>query len=333
MEFKKSLPPGTVFNTSDKKMATKIKKIYYNTNQISIDLPISDSQVWIKVSGLGDSKRIVEELRTANVDYLVIEDIFNLTQRAKIEEIENGFLAVLKITNYKEKKFYHEYLSIVLKDNLVYTFDEDDTGILNIIEDRLMTNQGKLQSFPANYLFYTIIDTLVDINILFENEIGSLIIDWEEKILIDKKKEINDLHQIRKEVLLMKTHTLSLIKSLELIKDIYKHPAVSEFKKYYTDLFDHLYRLSDRLNVDLENIRTLNDIHQNNINERTNSIMKILTIFSATFIPLSFLAGVFGMNFVYMDIFSNPNGVWIFVGICFSILLIMIAFFKYKKWF
>jgi magnesium transporter len=333
MEFKKSLPPGTVFNTSDKKMATKIKKIYYNGDQISIDQPIPDSQLWVKVSGLGDSQRIVEELRTSNIDYLVIEDIFNLTQRAKIEEIDNGFLAVLKITNHKEKKFTHEYLSIILKDNIVYTFDEDDTGILNIIEDRLMANQGNIKTYPAKFLFYTIIDTLIDINILFENEIGRLIIDWEEKILVDKKKEINDLHQIRKEVLLMKTHTLSFIKSLETIKDIYKHPAISELKKYYTDLFDHLYRLSDRLNIDIENIRTLNDIHQNNINERTNSIMKILTIFSATFIPLSFLAGVFGMNFVYMEIFSNPNGVWIFIGMCLTIFLLMLGFFKYKKWF
>lgn len=333
MEFKKSLPPGTVFNTSEKKAATKIDKIYFNANNISVNEAISDSQIWIKVSGLGDSQKIVEELRSANIDYLVIEDIFNLTQRAKIEEIENGFLAVLKITNYKDNKFTHEYLSIVLKDNLVFTFDEDDTGILNIIEERLINNQGKLQSYPAKFLFYTIIDTLIDINILFENEVGKLIIDWEEKILIDKKKEINELHQLRKEILLMKTHTLSFIKSLEFIKDIYKHPAILDFKKYYMDLFDHLYRLSDRLNVDLENIRTLNDIHQNNINERTNSIMKILTIFSATFIPLSFMAGVFGMNFVYMDIFANPNGVWIFAGICLSIFLIMIGFFKYKKWF
>ena len=333
MEFKKSLPPGTVFNTSEKKMATKIDKIYFNSNKVGINEPISDGQVWVKVSGLGDSQKIVEELRAANIDYLVIEDIFNLTQRAKIEEIENGFLAVLKITNYKDNKFTHEYLSIILKDNMVFTFDEDDTGILNIIEERLVSNQGKLQSYPAKFLFYTIIDTLIDINILFENEIGTLIIDWEEKILIDKKNEINQLHQIRKEVLLMKTHILSFIKSLEFIKDIYKHPAILDFKKYYMDLFDHLYRLSDRLNVDLENIRTLNDIHQNNINERTNSIMKILTIFSATFIPLSFMAGVFGMNFVYMDIFSNPNGVWIFAGICLSIFLLMIGFFKYKKWF
>ena len=333
MEFKRSLPPGTVFNTSEKKMATKIKKIYYNNSQLSVDNEISNSQIWIKVSGLDDSSKIVEELKNANIDYLVIEDIFNLTQRAKIEEIENGFLAVLKITSYKDKKFTHEYLSIILKDNLVYTFDEDDTGILNIIEDRLINNQGKIQSYPAKFLFYTIIDTLIDINILFENEVGKLIIDWEEKILIDKNHEINELHQIRKEVLLMKTHTSSFVKSLEFIKDIYKHPAIMEYKKYYMDLFDHLYRLSDRLNVDLENIRTLNDIHQNNINERTNSIMKILTIFSATFIPLSFMAGVFGMNFVYMDIFTNPNGVWIFVGICLSIFILMIGFFKYKKWF
>lgn len=73
-------------------------------------------------------------------------------------------------------------------------------------------------------------------------------------------------------------------------------------------------------------------MHMNNINERTNSIMKVLTIFSATFIPLSFLAGVFGMNFVYMNIFNDPQGIWIFIGLCIAVFLGMIGFFKYKKW-
>ncbi len=87
------------------------------------------------------------------------------------------------------------------------------------------------------------------------------------------------------------------------------------------------------MKLDWEEIKSLYEMHTNNINDRTNTIMKTLTIFSAIFIPLSFLAGVFGMNFVDFGILTNPNGLWIFIGICFSIILLMVGFFKYKKWF
>jgi magnesium transporter len=131
----------------------------------------------------------------------------------------------------------------------------------------------------------------------------------------------------------MKTNTASMVDSLDFIDDIYKNPLISEYKKYYQDLIDHLYRLNDKLNIDWENLKTLYELHMNNITERTNSIMKILTIFSAVFIPLSFLAGVFGMNFQNMPILQNENGILLFIGLCVGVLLLMLGFFKLKKWF
>ena len=332
MAFKKSLPPGTIFNTSEKLLPTEIEKIYYDETKVSLNKSFDNSQLWIRVSGLKDSVKIASELSAVNIDSLIIEDIFNLTQRSKIEEIENGLFAIIKTATFKDGVFSHEYLSIILKDNVVFTFDEDSTGILNDIEDRLNKNLGKVRNNAAKFLFYNIIDTLIDANIVFEHEISDLLIKWEELIISDKTHNIDELHQIRKEVLVMRANISSIVESLDLIDDIYKNPQVSEYKKYYKDLIDHLYRLNEKLNLDWEYIKNLNDMHMNNINERTNSIMKVLTIFSATFIPLSFLAGVFGMNFVYMDIFTNPNGVWIFIGLCVTIFLLMLGFFKYKKW-
>lgn len=332
MAIKKSLPPGTIFNTSEKPNPTEIKKIYYTESKISINEPLENSQLWIRVNGLKDTQKIVEELNKVNLDALIIEDIFNLTQRSKIEEIDSGLFAIVKTAAYKDNKFDHEYLSVILKDNIVFTFDENDTGILNNIEERLTNNLGRIRSFNSKYLFYVIIDTLIDANILFEHEIGNQLINWEELIIAERTQNVDLLHLIRKEVLMMKSNIFSIVNSLELIDDIYKNQSVSEFKKYYHDLIDHLYRLNDKLNLDWENIKTLYDMHMNNINERTNSIMKVLTIFSATFIPLSFLAGVFGMNFVYMNIFNDPQGIWIFIGLCIAVFLGMIGFFKYKKW-
>ncbi|MFA7075315.1 MAG: CorA family divalent cation transporter [Candidatus Izemoplasmatales bacterium] len=332
MILKKSLPPGTVFSTSDNDLSTEIRKIYYTKDKVSVNKPFSNSHLWVRINGLKDVQLIVNELASVNVDYLIIEDIFNLTQRSKIEEIENGFFAIVKTTTYKEQSFNHEYISIILKDNIVFTFDENANGILDNIEERLNLNTGQIRNNNSRFLFYSIIDTLIDSNIVFEYEISNLLSSWESKIITEKIENIDILHKIRKEVLLMKNNIYSIVGSIDLIDDIYKNPLVIDYKKYYQDLIDHLYRLNDKLNLDWENIKTLYDMHMNNINERTNSIVKILTIFSATFIPLSFLAGVFGMNFTHMEIFTNPNGFWIFLGACVSILGLMIGFFKYKKW-
>ena len=333
MVLKRSLPPETIFNTSDKQNPTEIVKIYYNEKEVSYNKPIDNSNLWVRINGLSNTQVIIEELKKVNLDYLIIEDIFNVTQRSKIEEIENGLFAIIKTASYFDQDFSHEYLSVLLKDNIVYTFDEDEVGVLNNIEERLVSNLGKVRNHDSKYLFYAIIDTLIDTNIIFEHEVSNLILGWEEKIVSERVQKIDYLHQIRKEILLMKTNISSIVSSIDLIDDILKNPHVVEYKKYYQDLIDHLYRLNDKLNLDWENIRTLYEMHMNNINEKTNSIMKILTIFSATFIPLSFMAGVFGMNFVYMDIFNNPNGMWIFAGICGFIFFMMLGFFKYKKWF
>ena len=334
MEIKKNLPPGTVFNTSLNKNPTTIRKIYYNLEKVSEEIPISESNLWVRVNGLFNTERIIEEMQVLNLDFLLIEDVFNLTQRAKIEEIEDGFFAIIKVSslNLKEVTYDQEYLSIILKNNMVFTFNDKPSGILDAIEERLKQNIGKLRNFPANFLFYSIIDLLVDANIIFEHNINTVLSDWEESVISAKNANIDGLHKLRKEVLILRTNMYSLVSSIDLIDELYKNPQIIDLKKYYQDLIDHLYRLNDRLNLDWETIKSLYEMHVNNVNERTNSIMKVLTIFSAIFIPLSFLSGVFGMNFVNMEILENPNGVIIFIVLCIVIISLMIGFFKYKKW-
>ncbi len=333
MELKKLLPPGTIFNTSKKETKTVIKKIYYNKDFVGPEPKEENHQVWVRVNGFTDTEIIVEELKKLSIDSLIIEDIFNLNQRAKIEEIDNGFFAIIKTTSYIEKNFIHGYISVLLKDNTVFTFNENPPKMLDVIEERLINHEKEVRSKEAKYLFYLIIDALIDINIIFEHEVSELINEWEEKIITDKTNNIDELHRVRKEVLSMKTHTNSLVESIDLIEDILGKKPVNGLVKYYKDLLDHLYRLDDKMKLDWEEIKSLYEMHTNNINDRTNTIMKTLTIFSAIFIPLSFLAGVFGMNFVYFDILLNPNALWIFAGICLSIMVLMIGFFKFKKWF
>lgn len=333
MEFKKILPPGTIFNTSKKETKTIINKIFYNKDFIGQEAKDDNYQLWVRVNGFTDTNLIVNELNKLSIDNLIIEDIFNLNQRAKIEEIENGFFAIIKTTSYVDKQFIHGYISVLLKDNTVFTFNENPPKMLDVIEERLANSDSEARKREAKYLFYLIIDALIDTNIIFEHEISGLINFWEERIVVEKTNNIDELHKIRKEVLSMKTNVFSLVESIDLIDGLLKKKPVNGIVKYYKDLLDHLYRLDDKMKLDWEEIKSLYEIHMNNISDRTNSIMKTLTIFSAIFIPLSFLAGVFGMNFIKFDVLENPNGLFIFIGICVMITLLMIGFFKYKRWF
>ncbi len=329
-------PPGTLFYTGEGLLPTTIKTIQYNKDELHINENLSKEKYtnWIQIDGLRDYDKVMETLKDYNLDSMLIEDIFNLNQRAKIEEIDQGFFAVVSTSDISKPDFSREYYVILLLDNTVFTFIDLDSKTLNVVEKRINDKQGVIRSMKANYLFYAIIDTLIDLNILFEHDATSMILNYEDLVLEDKIENLQKLHYFRKELLFMKSTIGSFNESITDLKiKNSTNPNIQPVRKYYMDLLDHIMRLNQRLNVHWEEIRNLYDIYMNNLSDRTNSIMKTLTIFSAIFIPLSFLAGVFGMNFVHMEIFKSPYGVYIFIAACLVIAGIMVSFFHHKKWF
>ncbi len=330
-------PPGTVYYTGVGSLPTTIKKILYKKDQIVINEKVEDANEyveWIQVNGLQDSDTILKELEKLNVDSMITEDIFNLNQRAKIEEIDNGLFAIIFTSDISKPDFAREYFSVLMVGKTVITFIDADSTTLVPIEKRIIENKGKIRSMDAAYLFYSIIDTLVDVDIIFEHDITKLMIENEDLIMEDKLDSLDKLHVIRREILFMRSSISSLMDSvIELKIKTNNADSIKSIRKYYLDLLDHLFRLNQRLNVHWEEIKSLYDVYMNNLSDRTNSIMKTLTIFSAIFIPLSFLAGVFGMNFDSMTIFRSQYGVFIFIAACLAIVLFMIVFFKRRKWF
>ena len=289
---------------------------------------------WFQINGLQDYLLILKDLEQLNVDSMIIEDIFNLNQRAKVEEIDNGLFAIVNTSDISNPEYKREYYAILLTGNTVITFIDADSDTLSHLEKRIEESVGKIRSMDASYLFYAIIDTLTDVNILFEHDMTKSIIDFEDLVMEDKMDSLDKIHILRRELLFLRSSISSLTESISQLKiQTNSLPYIKPIKKYYLDLLDHLYRLNQRLNVHWEEIKSLYDIYMNNLSDKTNSIMKTLTIFSAIFIPLSFLAGVFGMNFVHMEIFQSKYGVYVFIGACLLIVGFMIIFFKRKKWF
>ncbi len=329
-------PPGTLYYTGEGLLPTTIKKIQYTKDELHINekKEIADINTWIQINGLRDYDKIMNELKVFNLDNMLIEDIFNLSQRSKIEEIDKGFFAVVSTSDISKPEFLREYYVILLLDNTVITFIDADSTTLSVIEKRITDGVGIIRNMKANYLFYSIIDTLIDVDILFEHDSTSLILNYEDLILEDKIEHLQKLHYFRKELLYLKSALGSLSESMADLKiKTNTNANIQSIKKYYMDLWDHIVRLNQRLNVHWEEIKNLYDIYMNNLSDRTNRIMKTLTIFSTIFIPLTFLTGVFGMNFAHMQIFQSVYGVPIFIAVCLIMAGLMIAFFRHRKWF
>ncbi|MBN2604657.1 MAG: magnesium/cobalt transporter CorA [Bacilli bacterium] len=333
---KKFALPGTLQYTGEHIRKTEVKQIIYNSEQFFVNTNIElveDAKEWIIVNGVSDAEVIRKICEDNDVDTLVIEDILHVNQRNKIEVADNYIFAVLRCSFLEEDNIKHDYLSTLLIGNKVITFHEKETNLFDNVFSSIEQDQGDIRNMGSDYLFYMILDTVVDSNIAVENVLSIQIDELEEDVINLESSDQSKLYSTRKELLYLKNNNTPLYESF--VKGVLKNSThmSHDVYKYLDDLFDHLARLNDDINTQRELIRNLLDVYMNNISNRMNNIMKILTIFSAIFIPLSFLAGVFGMNFDRMPLLKSDFGFGVFIVLCISIIVVMLAYFKRKHWY
>lgn len=328
--------PGTLQYSGKHIRSTLVKQIIYNKDEFYINTNIEaveDSKEWIIVNGVSDAEAVRKLCEENNVDTLVIEDILHVEQRNKIDVADNYVFAVLRCSYLDEGVIKHDYSSTLLIGNKVITFHEKETNLFDSVLASIEHAEGHIRDLGSDFLFYMILDTVIDSNIAIENELAIQIDELEEDIINLESSDQSKLYNARKELLFLKNSNTPLYESF--VKGTLKNSkhATPSIHKYLDDLFDHLARLNDDINTERELIRNLLDVYMNNISNRMNNIMKILTIFSAIFIPLSFLAGVFGMNFDRMPLLSSDFGFTVFIVLCFSIIGVMLLYFKRKHWY
>ncbi len=337
MNIKRNLPPGTALYTGIHHSPMSMKHVVYNKDSLNI---VEDSVVsagynhWFMYKGLSDVQAIKSVCENNQVDPLVIEDILNVSQRNKIEYYTDYVFAVFSYAYLdSSKQIKHDYLSVLLFKDKVLTFHEHNTFLFDEIFQRLDANKGFIRKGRPDYLFYVIIDSILDNDIIVEKEIAMKTIKLEEDIIQLESTDQTLFYSLRKELLFLKKTIDPIYDSFQ--KSEYKKSSLisAEIDKYFIDVFDHMKRIYEDINSERELLRNLLDVHMNNVSNRMNSIMKTLTIFSATFIPLSFLTGVFGMNFSHFAILENPYGLIFFGFASLLIVIIMVIFFKSRKWF
>ncbi|MDY2588021.1 magnesium/cobalt transporter CorA [Winogradskyella aquimaris] len=301
----------------------------------AINYKETDSVTWINVDGLKHTDKIEDIGKQYDLHPLVLEDIVNTSQRPKIDEYEDYLFVVLKMLYYDdEENIVIEQVSVILGKNYVLTFQESEGDVFGSIRERLRLANGRIRGLKSDYLMYALIDAIVDNYFSIIETLGYKIEDLENELFSgNAKEEINaEVQQLKREILKVRRAIFPL---REIINRIEKgdHPFI--YKRtitFYRDIYDHLIQVSENIDIYREMIWSLMDMYMTTISNRMNEVMKVLTIIATIFIPLTFIAGIYGMNFEHMPELKYRYGYFVLLGLMILMFLAMLYYFKRKKW-
>ena len=345
---KTGLPPGTlVYIGDERKDKISITEFIYNEQNYSenkikdiskyrVDTLSEASNVWVNVNGVYDVDIISKVGQKFNLHSLILEDVVNTNQRPKTEVFTNSIFTTIKMfyTNHTTGKITWEHLSIILGKNNVVTFQEKPGDVFDVIRERIRSKAGKVRSMKADYLYFALFDAVIDNYFVVLEKMGEKIESIEQEIISNSKNHMaKNIYDIKKELNFLKKSCWPVRESLNLLLREENALISKEINMYLRDLYDHIIQVIDIIETYRDNLSGLMDIYLSLTGNRMNSIMKVLTIISTMFIPLSFLAGLYGMNFKVMPELQYKYGYFILLGVMAAIVSGMLYFFKKKKWF
>lgn len=337
-------PPGTLFYNGEKRSdRIKITLIEYNESEYFeeeyYDLSdclqhVKPNMVkWINVDGIHKTEVIEAIGKLYNIHALTLEDIVHVDQRPKYEDYEHYVFAVMKMISYTTE-VKSEQLAIILLENTVISFQEPNGGdAFDIIRTRLRTAKGRVRKLGADYLAYALMDAVVDCYFTAIEKIGDKIEEIEEEIIGNSdNKTLLELYHLKREMIYLR-------KQVWPMRDMINNMIRSETELiktssdiYLRDLSDHVTRIIDTVETYRDLLSGIMDIYLSTNANKMNEVMKVLTIMSSVFIPVTFIAGVYGMNFENMPELKSTWGYFITWTVMLTIILGMLYYFKRKKW-
>jgi magnesium transporter len=291
---------------------------------------------WFSAIGVHDSNVIQDIGAVFNIHPLVLEDIANTSQRPKLEEYEDYIYLVLNSVSLhpKTREVVVEQVSIILGENYVITFQETENDVLNFLELRLDVASSRLRKSSADYFVFAVADLIIDDYFHILENIGEKIEDIEEMLVDSVDDSVQKiLYRLRRRLVYLKRPiwpTRDIMNQLQKIE----HKLISEeIKIYFRDTHDHTIQIIETLESAEDMTSSLMDLYLTMASHRMNQIMKVLTIYAAIFIPLTFITGVYGMNFEHLPELTWQYGYAMFWGLIIVITASMVIYFKIKKWF
>ena len=291
--------------------------------------------VWINFDGVHDTNIIEDVGAMFGISPLIQEDIVNTDQRPKCNFFEEQVYIVLRMMDFDEEdgSVLTEQVSIILGEGYVLTFLEDPGDLFDPVRERIRKGLGRIRKMGADYLAYSLLDIIVDRYFTVIERVGDRIEEMEEQLLTDfNRTELQDLHEMRSTLLYLRKNILPV---RDLLSDLERGEvpfAGESFRVYVKDIMEHCVQIVDTVETCREMVTSLFDIYISMSNNRMNEVMKVLTMIATIFIPLTFIVGIYGMNFENMPEIKSRLGYPIVMALMFVIGVGMLFFFRRKKW-
>jgi magnesium transporter len=350
---KKGLPPGTpVYIGEERTEKIKITIIDYDSDRFEVHeaeaveecFPYKEKPgiTWIHVDGIHDIS-VVEKLGACfGLHPLIVEDIVNTGQRPKADISDDYIFIVMKLITWDQtdKVIHVEQASLIFGSNFIITFQERESDILNAVINRIKNNKGRIRKSGADYLAYSLMDSIVDNYFKVLENIGEDIEDMEEELVDNPKPEtVHKIHFIKREMIFLRKSVWPVREVVSMLERE-DTPLIQETTIIYLkDIYDHTIQVIDIIETYGDIISGMLDVYLSSISNRMNAVMKVLTIIATIFIPLTFIAGLYGMNFnTAKSPYNMPELNWYFgypfvLGLMAVIGITMLILFKKKKWF
>ena len=343
---KVGLPPGTIVHIGNKRMEkVKINIIDYNEEHFQEKevksagecFPYKDKSTitWINIDGVHEIKVIEEIGKLFNLHSLILEDIVDTDQRPKIKDFRDYIFIILKMLycDKKSNEMKVEQVSLILGNNYVISFQEREGDVFDFIRDRIRNNIGRIRKLGADYLVYSLMDAIVDNYFTIIEKLDEEIENLEDKVISQPNPaNVQAIHKLKRDLIFLRKSVLPLREVISILERGESPLVLESTNLYLRDVYGHTIQVMDTVESLRDIISGILDIYLSSINTRMNEIMKVLTIIATIFIPLTFITGIYGMNFQYMPEIKWFWGYPLILSVMLIIGIVMVIFFKRKKW-
>jgi magnesium transporter len=343
---KAGLPPGTLVQIEEKKTEkVKINITDYDEAQfqekeaetVEECFPFKDklTVTWINIDGIHQVE-IIEKIGTHfGIHSLILEDIMNTGQRPKMEDFEDYIFVVVKMIYYDEKdnEIKAEQVSLLLGSNFVISFQEKEGDVFDPIRERIRKAKGRITKMKADYLAYALVDTIVDHYFMVLEKLGEKIEGMEEELVTNPTPEtLQTIHTLKRELIFLRKSVWPLREVISVLERGESSLIDESTGIYLRDVYDHTIQVIDTIETFRDMVSGMLDIYLSSISNRMNEVMKVLTIIATIFIPLTFIAGVYGMNFKYIPELEWHWAYPVILFVMVAIGILMVIYFRRKKW-
>jgi magnesium transporter len=344
--------PGTVTYIGRKESTeTKLEVIDYNKETFerytssnpedAFNFENEAKITWINIDGLSNTREIEKVGKYYELHPLILEDIVNTNQRPKVDEFDDYIFLVVKMlyfpkdaTGKNNGSLINEHISMVVGKDYVLTFQEADGDVFEGIRDRLAKAKGRIRNHGTDYLLFSLLDAIIDQYFEVIDNIGDKIETLEEELFqVQPSDDITiEIQELKRTILRIRRAVFPLREVLSRLEKFDSPLIEHKTRNYFRDLYDHIIQVSENIDIYREMTWGLMDMYMTTISNKMNEVMKVLTIIATIFIPLTFIAGVYGMNFNFMPELQWEYSYFVLLGVMLVIFLIMLYYFRKKRW-